>query len=163
LHMLIAVIVGLVAFSKPHLSHSQTKLPDHEFLDLLMANANDRAALVITVQFENGIYAMRYDMRNGVSACPRGGDLVVPLGTVTDINVSSNDKIVRWTIPEAGFDVTAIPGRIENARVSPTKRGRYQVKPPPGNLDKISDVPMNVMTAAEFQLWFKQSKRCPQG
>jgi heme/copper-type cytochrome/quinol oxidase subunit 2 len=95
-------VVVLAALAMPHLGLAQSS-SQQEALDLLMSSQNDRAPLVITVTMENGMYALRYDMQNGLSACPIGGDLVVPLGIATEVNVTSNDNIIRWVIPEADF------------------------------------------------------------
>jgi heme/copper-type cytochrome/quinol oxidase subunit 2 len=158
---LVGIFLAFAAIAKPHAGHAETGSPQKEALDLLTAKAINRASLVVTVEMENGMYSMRYDLQDGKSVCPRGGDLIVPVGMATDINVTSSDKIIRWTVPQVGFDVTAIPGRIESERLNLTKAGHYQVKPPPGNQDKVSDIPMHVMTLTEFQNWFKKAKVCP--
>jgi heme/copper-type cytochrome/quinol oxidase subunit 2 len=161
LRSLCGFVVMLAALAMPHLSHAQSKQQHEEALELLMSGQNDLSPLGISVKMENGMYALTYRTSDGLF-CPVAGSLVVPVGIETEITVTSNDKIIRWVIPEADFDVTAIPGRIESVKVKLTKPGRYQVKPPPDNQDKISDVPMHVMAEAEFQKWFKQARSCPK-
>jgi heme/copper-type cytochrome/quinol oxidase subunit 2 len=141
---------------------AQQQTQQQKAFDLLSTPEKDPARLVIRTRHENGMYSFSYTMkelRKG-AFCPRGGDLTLPVDVATEIQMTSTDRIFRWVIPEVNFDVRAIPGRIEVRRVSLSQPGRYQVRPPPGNTEKISDTPMTVLSDAEFRAWFKNLKLC---
>jgi heme/copper-type cytochrome/quinol oxidase subunit 2 len=163
IYALVVLFLGLAALAIPTAVHSQIKSPSEAALDLLLAQEIDPAELVITAIFDEiGMYTLRFDMQGSKPICPRGLDLNIPVGVETDVNVTSNGKIVRWSFPQVGFDVTAVPGRISSRRLKLTEPGKYQVRPPSGNEHKVSDIPMHVMTEAEFKDWFKKAKLCPQ-
>jgi heme/copper-type cytochrome/quinol oxidase subunit 2 len=156
------VLVGLFATAAPWWAFAEQKTPAQHALDLLVAAGQNSAPLRIKVLFENGMYRAAYDMAGAGrgNVCPQGGDVTVPVGVEVEINVTSNDDIVRWAIPKAGFDVLATPGRIDSARITLAEPGRYQVQPPLDNTDKISDVPLQVLSGPDFYAWFKHMKPC---
>jgi heme/copper-type cytochrome/quinol oxidase subunit 2 len=156
------LLIAFFAAVSSHVAIAQQQTQQQRAFDLLNTPEKDPARLVIRARHENGMYSLSYAMKElrAGAFCPRGGDLTVPVDITTEIQVTSADRIFRWVIPEANFDVTAIPGRIEVRRVTVSQPGRYQVQPPPGNTEKISDTPMNVLSDAEFKAWFKNLKPC---
>jgi heme/copper-type cytochrome/quinol oxidase subunit 2 len=156
------LIIAFVAIASSQSVHAQQQTQQQRAFDLLNTPEKDPARLVIRTRHQNGMYSFSYTMKELRSGafCPRGGDLTLPVDVATEIQVTSTDRVFRWVIPEANFDVMAIPGRIEVRRVSLSQPGRYQVRPPPGNTEKISDTPMTVMSDAAFKAWFKNLKPC---
>nr|CAB0049844.1 cytochrome oxidase subunit 2 [Sepia pharaonis] len=51
--------------------------------------------------------------------------LILPMKTNTRIIVSSTDVIHSWTVPSLGVKVDAIPGRLNQLMLYPTKPGLY--------------------------------------
>nr|YP_001382323.1 cytochrome c oxidase subunit II [Sepia esculenta]BAF73651.1 cytochrome oxidase subunit II [Sepia esculenta] len=51
--------------------------------------------------------------------------LILPMKTNTRIIVSSTDVIHSWTVPSMGVKVDAIPGRLNQLMLYPTKPGLY--------------------------------------
>nr|YP_007891044.1 cytochrome c oxidase subunit II [Sepia pharaonis]AGJ71769.1 cytochrome c oxidase subunit II [Sepia pharaonis] len=51
--------------------------------------------------------------------------LILPMNTNTRIIVSSTDVIHSWTVPSLGVKVDAIPGRLNQLMMYPTKPGLY--------------------------------------
>nr|YP_008855158.1 cytochrome c oxidase subunit II [Sepia aculeata]AHA82367.1 cytochrome c oxidase subunit II [Sepia aculeata] len=51
--------------------------------------------------------------------------LILPMKTNTRVIVSSTDVIHSWTVPSLGVKVDAIPGRLNQLMLYPTKPGLY--------------------------------------
>lgn len=51
--------------------------------------------------------------------------LILPINTNTRVIVSSTDVIHSWTVPSLGVKVDAIPGRLNQLILYPTKPGLY--------------------------------------
>nr|YP_008593234.1 cytochrome c oxidase subunit II [Sepia lycidas]AHX26466.1 cytochrome c oxidase subunit II [Sepia lycidas]BAN81961.1 cytochrome oxidase subunit 2 [Sepia lycidas] len=51
--------------------------------------------------------------------------LILPMNTNTRVIVSSTDVIHSWTVPSLGVKVDAIPGRLNQLMLYPTKPGLY--------------------------------------
>nr|AMB18830.1 cytochrome c oxidase subunit II [Myocoptes musculinus] len=81
-------------------------------------------------KFNNNLFFnYEYDSIMNIDGYPRlleaSSDLVLPLGKVSRLMISSVDVIHSFAVPSLGLKVDALPGRINQLFVNPLKLGLY--------------------------------------
>jgi cytochrome c oxidase subunit 2 len=107
---------GLTIKATAHAWNWTHEFPDQGVtVDSVMLQDNERAEVV-----KSGIPAWQVPRNLAVD-----NDILVPVGKVVHVLVTSTDVIHNWTIPSFGSKVDAVPGRVTATWFQANKEGIY--------------------------------------
>jgi cytochrome c oxidase subunit 2 len=107
---------GLTIKATAHAWNWTHEFPDQGItVDSVMLQDNERAEVV-----KSGIPAWQVPRNLAVD-----NDILVPVGKVVHVLVTSTDVIHNWTIPSFGSKVDAVPGRVTATWFQANKEGIY--------------------------------------
>jgi cytochrome c oxidase subunit II len=107
---------GLTIKATAHAWNWTHEFPDQGIMvDSVMLQDNERAEVV-----KSGIPAWQVPRNLAVD-----NDILVPVGKVVHVLVTSTDVIHNWTIPSFGSKVDAVPGRVTATWFQANKEGIY--------------------------------------
>lgn len=87
-------------------------------------------------------------------------EVVLPVGEVVRVQVTSEDVIHSWAMPPAGVKTDAVPGRLNELWIELDEPGMYygQCSELCGVLHGFMPITIRVVTAAEFETWVGQKQ-----
>src|SRR5512136_1732294 len=87
-------------------------------------------------------------------------DLYLPLGKQVDLQMTSNDVIHSFFVPEFRLKQDILPGRTVDLRVTPTMIGHYKVSCSQlcGTNHSYMTANVVVVSQSEFQAWIAQQQ-----
>ena len=88
-------------------------------------------------------------------------ELVVPVGKIVEVDVTSQDVIHSFSVPSFGIKIDAIPGRLNKTWFKADKEGMFY-----GQCSNICGIdhafmPINVrvLSQADYEAWLAQAKK----
>ncbi|RMF66221.1 MAG: cytochrome c oxidase subunit II [Alphaproteobacteria bacterium] len=86
--------------------------------------------------------------------------LVVPVGKVVKVQVTSTDVIHSWAVPAFGVKIDAIPGRLNESWFKAEKTGTFygQCSELCGQRHAFMPIAIEVVSQEEFDRWVKKAK-----
>jgi cytochrome c oxidase subunit 2 len=87
--------------------------------------------------------------------------MVVPVGEVVRVQVTSGDVVHSWAMPSMGIKIDAIPGRLNEVWLEADKPGIYygQCSRLCGVNHAYMPIMIEARPKAEFQAWLKDAKQ----
>ncbi len=115
----------------------------------------DPSAMVVKVIVGQWYYQFQYP-DFGVGS----GDLYLPVGKQVDLQMTSNDVIHSFFVPEFRLKQDILPGRTVDLRVTPTVIGHYKVSCSQlcGRNHSYMTANVVVVSQSEFQAWITQQQ-----
>lgn len=115
----------------------------------------------LTVLVRGTGQAWRYEYRlaadagagasQGEVTCVPEGALTLPQGKTVQLLFTADDDIYEWHLPALGLNATAIPGRIEEARLEASATGTFSGSPADGS-EQLTPL-IEVLDAGSFDAW----------
>lgn len=113
----------------------------------------------LTVLVRGTGQAWRYEYRlaadagasQGEVTCVPEGALTLPQGKTVQLLFTADDDIYEWHLPALGLNATAIPGRIEEARLEASATGTFSGSPADGS-EELTPL-IEVLDAGSFDAW----------
>ncbi|RMF17670.1 MAG: cytochrome c oxidase subunit II, partial [Alphaproteobacteria bacterium] len=86
--------------------------------------------------------------------------LVVPVGKVVKVQVTSTDVIHSWAVPAFGIKIDAVPGRLNETWFKAEKTGTFygQCSEICGIRHAFMPIAIEVVSEEEFQRWVERAK-----
>ncbi len=86
--------------------------------------------------------------------------LVVPVGKVVKVQVTSTDVIHSWAVPAFGIKIDAVPGRLNETWFKAEKTGTFygQCSEICGTRHAFMPIAVEVVSEQEFQRWVERAK-----
>lgn len=87
--------------------------------------------------------------------------MVVPKGTIVEVQVTSADVIHSWTIPAFGVKQDGVPGRLASLWFEAEKEGLYfgQCSELCGSQHAYMPITVEVMSEENYQKWLAEAKK----
>ncbi len=116
----------------------------------------DPEAMVVKVTGIQWSWSFQYPAVNGVSVV--SDELHIPVGKQVLLQMTSNDVIHSFWVPEFRVKQDLVPGRITELRITPIKVGNYKVRCAElcGTSHAYMEKPVIVSSQADYDAWLGQ-------
>ena len=123
--------------------------------DTLRADPNAMVVKVTGVQWS---WSFEYPPLDGVTVVSE--ELHVPVGKQVLLQMTSNDVIHAFWVPEFRVKQDVVPGRITELRITPTQNGNYMVRCAElcGTSHYDMEKPVIVSSQEEFDTWMNEQR-----
>lgn len=123
--------------------------------DTLRADPNAMVVKVTGVQWS---WSFEYPPLDGVTVVSE--ELHVPVGKQVLLQMTSNDVIHSFWVPEFRVKQDVVPGRITELRITPTQNGNYMVRCAElcGTSHYDMEKPVIVSSQEEFDTWMNEQR-----
>ena len=87
-------------------------------------------------------------------------ELVIPVDTIINVQVTGSDVIHSFAMPSFGIKVDAVPGRLEETWLKAEKTGMYygQCSELCGKGHAFMPIAIRVVTKDQYKTWFAAAK-----
>ena len=118
----------------------------------------DPSAMVVKVTGVQWSWSFEYPPLDGVTVV--SDELHVPVGKQVLLQMTSNDVIHSFWVPEFRVKQDLVPGRITELRITPTQNGNYMVRCAElcGTSHYDMEKPVVVSSQEEFDIWMNEQR-----
>ena len=118
----------------------------------------DPGAMVVKVTGVQWSWSFEYPPLDGISVI--SDELHVPVGKQVLLQMTSNDVIHSFWVPEFRVKQDVVPGRITELRITPTQNGNYMVRCAElcGTSHYDMEKPVIVSSQEEFDVWMNEQR-----
>lgn len=121
-------------------------------LDILLRPIADTPARTVMVTGRESGWRYSYRLPDA-SECAIAGPLVLPAGEATRLQLTSEDVIHDWSLPDLGIQSSAIPGLLDIVDIKPESEGRFRGAAASGQRSRGTQVELRVLDAQAYAVW----------